>query len=412
MNKRLKNALKKIPGASYFGYKSLELRGSLRTLKYRREVTEPDRILFSAAGGRYHDSCKAIAERLHEVAPEVKIVWACRNSRFLAELPSYVTPVSYLSDAFYRELAASSVWVFDCVLPQSIRKRNCQYYIQVWHGDKPMKRIVNDAVAVNKHYRRQTAGRKINEDRYCDLFMSGTKMFVDIWRRSADYHGKVLLTGIPRNDVLLRKNDDPSPIRKSLGIDGSTSVLLYAPTFRDHKLDNGMIDTDLDLNRVLNALEAKTGSSWVCLKRSHGGDAMLLNHTKDNSRIIDVSTYADMTDLIRISDMLITDYSSCAGDFAYTGRPVLLYQDDYDTYATVDRGFVIDMEKSPYLRARTMPELLKLIEELTPERAAQNDRDILEFYQSTQTDHSTDDVVSVILTHMKELAETNEQKRR
>lgn len=403
MNKRVKNAIKKIPGASYLGYKSLELRGGLRTLQNRHVPTVPKRILFSTSAGRYHDSCKAMAERIHEIAPDVEIVWVYRNQNTISELPAHITPVSYLSGAFYRELAACSVWVFDCVLPQGIYKRKDQFYIQVWHGDKPMKRIVNDAVAVNKQYRKRTAGRKINEDRYCDLFMSGTKMFVDIWERSAGYHGKVLLTGIPRNDVLLRKDADASGIRSALGLEPSASVLLYAPTFRDHKVDYGVVDTDLDLNRVLDTLEHKTGKSWVCLKRSHGGDAMILNNTKDNRRIIDVTTYADMTDLIRISDMLITDYSSCAGDFAYTGRPVLLYQDDFDRYASKDRGFVFDMDQSPFLRARTMPELLKLIEDITPERAAENDREILEFYQSTQTDHSTDDVVSLILAHMNNM---------
>lgn len=401
MKKKLKKLLKKIPGASFIGYKSLELRGGLRTLKHMRLKTVPKRILFNASGGRYHDSCKAIAEYLHRAAPEVEIVWSYRNSQTIKELPDYITPVSYLSDAFYRELSLCSVWVFDCVLPQGIRKRKNQLYIQVWHGDKPMKRIVNDAVAANKRYRKLTAGRKINEDRYCDLFMSGTKMFVEVWEKSAGYHGKVLLTGIPRNDVLLRKDADASPIRRALGLEDKVSVLLYAPTFRDHQVDYGVVDTDLDLNQVLNALEQKSGGRWVCLKRSHGGDAMILYNTRDNSRIIDVSTYADMTDLIRISDMLITDYSSCAGDFAYTGNPVLLYQDDYDRYASVDRGFVIDMDKSPFLRARTMPELLKLISEMNPELAAQNDREILSFYQSTQTDHSTEDVISVILSHME-----------
>lgn len=412
MNKRVKHALKKIPGASFLGYKGLELRGGLRTLKNRRVATIPYRILFTTTGGRYHDSCKAIAERLHALAPETGIVWAYREQNTVSELPAWVTPVKYLSAKFYRELAASSVWVFDCVLPQGIYKRKNQRYIQVWHGDKPMKRIVNDAVSANKHYRKRTAGRKINEDRYCDLFMSGTKMFVDIWERSTGYHGKVLLTGLPRNDVLLRKDDDPSPIRSALGLDPSAGVLLYAPTFRDHKVDYGVVDTDLDLNRVLDALEKKSGRRWVCLKRSHGGDAMILNHTQDNARIVDVSTYADMTDLIRISDFLITDYSSCAGDFAYTGRPVLLYQDDFEQYASKDRGFVFDMDKSPFLTARTMPELLKRIEEMTPELAARNDRDILAFYESTQTDHSTDDVVTWILSHMKELSEQDEQKRR
>ena len=91
MKKKLKKLLKKIPGASFIGYKSLELRGGLRTLKHMRLKTVPKRILFNASGGRYHDSCKAIAEYLHRAAPEVEIVWSYRNSQTIKELPDYIT---------------------------------------------------------------------------------------------------------------------------------------------------------------------------------------------------------------------------------------------------------------------------------------------------------------------------------
>lgn len=87
MNKEIKHALKKIPGASYLGYKYLELSGGLRTLKNRRVETQPDRILFVTTGGKYHDSCKAIAERIHQVSPETDIVWAYRNPNTISELP-------------------------------------------------------------------------------------------------------------------------------------------------------------------------------------------------------------------------------------------------------------------------------------------------------------------------------------
>jgi CDP-glycerol glycerophosphotransferase len=39
-----------------------------------------------------------------------------------------------------------------------------------------------------------------------------------------------------------------------------------------------------------------------------------------------------MSELLLITDLLITDYSSCAGDFALLGKPIFLFQSDIEEY--------------------------------------------------------------------------------
>lgn len=400
MNNNIKHFIKKNPIAARVGYAIRELWTRRRMHRFDAIPTNGHKVLFATTEGRYNDSCRPIAEYLHDFSQEIEIVWVYRDKSFIDELPAYVKPVLFESKEYYKELATSCAWIFCYLIPQGTIKRKNQLYIQVWHGDKPIKTIANEAAKGSKLYRNRTAGRRFSENELCDYFVTGSDLFTDIWRRSVGYEGIVVSSGLPRNDVLLKDSDYGDEVRYHLGIPSENMILTYAPTFRDHHIDNGDIGTDIDLVCVLDALEEVYGRPWTCFKRSHGGKAIHLGSTGEDERIIDMSTYADMTDLLVVSDLLITDYSSCAGDFAYTGRPIILYQDDYDLYVRKDRALVIDMESSPFLVARNMDELLTIIRTMPSKDTKTIDRQILDLYRSTQTEHSTEDIADIVLQHM------------
>lgn len=404
MNYKIKHFLKKSSLFSFLGYKYREYRTHAQMKEYLLQPVQNNKIML--ASGRYGDSLSRISEYLHRFHPDISIVWAYRNEdlNYLSEFPDYIKTVLFESNEYYKELSTSSVWVFNVLVSQGVIKRKNQLYIQVWHGDKPFKRIGNDA-AEKSSYRRHSAGRKFSEQELCDFFVTGSIMFIDIWEKSMGYSGPTITTGLPRNDDFFDSEINCETIKQEIGITGKQKLLIYAPTFRDHITDNGRIGTDIDICRILDALETKYQCDWLCLKRSHGGTHLTLDKTKEDSRIVDVSRYRDMTNLMLISDILITDYSSCAGDFAYTGRPVLLYQDDYEVYTSKDRSLIFDMAKTPFYIATNMEEMVKLIENLDLEAAKQNDDEILRLYQSSQTCHSTVDVCEIIISHMKKISE-------
>ena len=58
------------------------------------------------------------------------------------------------------------------------------------------------------------------------------------------------------------------------------------------------------------------------------------------SDCIHVTDYADVQELLIISDVLITDYSSILWDFSLQKKPVFLYQNDEQEYLD-DRGFTV-----------------------------------------------------------------------
>ena len=58
----------------------------------------------------------------------------------------------------------------------------------------------------------------------------------------------------------------------------------------------------------------------------------------------DVTGYPDINDLLLVTDVLITDYSSVMFDFAPTGRPMLFFTYDLAQYRDQFRGFYFDFE--------------------------------------------------------------------
>ena len=72
--------------------------------------------------------------------------------------------------------------------------------------------------------------------------------------------------------------------------------------------------------------------------RSHVVSNLIFDKA-DTQKCLNVSDYPDMADLLVISDFLITDYSSCAFDFALTCKPILFAGFDEQEYLANSRQF-------------------------------------------------------------------------
>ena len=115
--------------------------------------------------------------------------------------------------------------------------------------------------------------------------------------------------------------------------------MLYAPTWRDNvRTATGgyAMVNHLELDVVSQAF----GAGSVLLVRGHSNTPGLGDATAAN--VVDVSRYPDITELMLVADVLITDYSSMMFDFASTRRPMLFLTPDLAEYAGSTRGFYLD----------------------------------------------------------------------
>ncbi len=353
---------------------------------------DPKKVVFSSFAGRsYSDNPRCISEKLHEMAPDAHICWLLRDPRqWRGKVPDYVHIYHYNRWVSSFVLGSARVWVDNfskLVFPN--RKMGQQIYMQTWHGDRAFKKIGYDNNTVDYYRLEET----------CDVFLTGSTFGQNLYRSAFHYKGPFLHYGCPRNDILVRNDPaEAAAVRRKLNLSPDTKLLLYAPTYRDTKAIIPK-EAQMDLLRTLEALEKATGEHWMCLYRAHymtsGIDLSAVQH-----RLIDMTQYDDMSELLLIADMLLTDYSSSAMDYAIMDKPVLLYQADIDDYLR-HREMYSRMSDTPFLVARTQEELERLIARVTPELAAENCRAIREYFGFNETGHATEEACKYIIDKLE-----------
>ncbi len=375
--------------------KRLYRRMSVWAYRLRYGVDANKAVFMSFQGRSYNDNPRFISERLHERRPQAKIVWlmkqdALDHAREIA--PDYVKLVHCVSPEAYRELATARIWVDNFTKSNLLRHRKGrQFYIQTWHGDRPVKKICYDEPMWAK-------GPYRIEER-ADRVLTGSKFGERLYRTAFRYHGEYIAEGAPRNDMLVRCDpDEIRAMRKKLGIPEGAKLLLYAPTYREN---TAVVPkrAQMDLMRTLDCLEKKTGDRWLCLFRAHyKSQGIDLEAVKD--RLVDVSKYDEMADLLLAADMVLTDYSTAATDFILSNRPALFFVADWEEYVST-REVYYDVHDAPFLLAEDQPALEKLIEGLTEEKILQNCRDIRDFFGIYETGRATDAVCDYIIERME-----------
>ena len=135
-------------------------------------------------------------------------------------------------------------------------------------------------------------------------------------------------------------------------------IVLYAPTFRDDEKYNNVFNyLNLDeFNRVL-------GDEYVLSLRLH---PKIKDFYKEDiiskGSYIDASNYESEQELMLISDILITDYSSIMIEFVALDKPAIFFTYDLDSYLSNERGFYYDFEKTvPGPIVYTSDELINVI---------------------------------------------------
>jgi CDP-glycerol glycerophosphotransferase len=319
----------------------------LRETVYASGRDEParDAVVYSSFDGRQY-SCnpRAVHEELVRREAPLEHLWVVRDG--MCRVPPSATVLREGSREYHAALARARFVITNDHLPDWFRRRPDQVCVQTWHGT-PLKRLGLDLPESRKNVRRDQE-RWRRQAANWQYVLSPDRFSTPILQRAYAVEGEMLETGYPRDDLLVRPDRDAigARLRQTLGIPASTRVVLYAPTYRDDIVDSRgryRLDLQLDLDRLRRAL----GRDTVLLFRKHHRIAGVLPATADGF-VRDVSSYPDGTELLLAADVLVTDYSSMMFDFANTGRPMLFFAYDLETYREQVRGLYFDLaEKAP-----------------------------------------------------------------
>ncbi len=224
--------------------------------------------------------------------------------------------------------------------------------VQIWHGI-PLKKIERS----NLGWVRRTGLRGLvvrvrdwaigRYPRY-DLVVSTSRFFAEHAFAKSFLASRYPDTGYPRNDLLLTAPGEEAPVDADeftlralsrLKAKGKRTVL-YAPTFRDTG-GGPFEDYALDL---LELHEFAQANDVVLVVKLHPyvtdpPPSFLWPHVM----VYDASK--DAAGLLKLTDLLVTDYSSIYFDYLLLDRPTVFFPYDFDKYYRYDRSFLFDYEE-------------------------------------------------------------------
>lgn len=313
------------------------------------------KVVFSNFYGKgYGDNGKYIAEEILSRELDYDLVWLVNNTSD-HNFPMKIRTVRKGTlRAVYEEVTAK-VWIDNCRKYWAVRKRKEQYYIQTWHGGIGPKRIEKDAEnSLSKGY---IADAK-NDSKMANLMISNSSFKTRDYKEAFWYGGEILECGSPRNDILFEYNPKRlKTIRQKLNLDEGCRTVLYAPTFRS---TSDMAVYSIDYELCLSALKTRFGGEWVLLERLHPNINQLSIKRAYSDKVINVSSYNDVQELLLLADVLITDYSSIIYDFMLTKKPAFIFATDIEEYMK-DRNFRFDIRNLAIPLAENNEELHKCI---------------------------------------------------
>jgi CDP-ribitol ribitolphosphotransferase len=275
----------------------------------------------------------------HEPGPVRTVELAGRVDRSRRALPRLA--VAALRAGFHLATARLTV-VDDYFFPMYvIRPRRGTTFVQVWHACGAMKRfgysLGDRSFGAGARRRGEVAIHStydcclVSAERFAPFYAEAFGLPVERFTARL---------GIPRTDLFFdeaRRARAATAVRARYGIPDGRRVVLYAPTFRGDSVGAAKAPDQLDLRVLRGAL----GEDHVILAREHPFVGRAAADPALAGFVIDVSGHEDVNELMLVSDVLVTDYSSVMFEFALLGRPMAFFAPDHAAYEA-ERGFYVD----------------------------------------------------------------------
>ncbi len=202
---------------------------------------------------------------------------------------------------------------------------------------------------------------------------------------------KIIASGLPRNDFLFKhkcNNELIGKLKKEIYQSDDKKTILYAPTFRDYSSEK-IKDNIIQIMQLFKKI-AKNNHYKIGV-RLHPLDKLLLNEDIFEDNIVDLTSYADMQEILLATDIVISDYSSLVFDYSILERPVLLHLYDLADYTRARGGLYFDIKDiyQGYGLSENIEELEQNINESEKYRN-------LGFYKKFNTENACENILTKI----------------
>ena len=234
-------------------------------------------------------------------------------------------------------LASSKVILIDDYIRSvyEIRKRKDNYLIQVWHACGAFKAFGFSRLSKEGCWPQDSRSHRTYD--YC--LVSSRKVakhYAEAFGMNID---RVIATGVPRTDIFFDeayKSEIRAKIFSTYPMLKDKKVILFAPTFRgSSKKEGNYPHYRFDYKKIFEIF----GDEYrIIIKHHPHVNNKLVIEDEYKDRVIDLSKNEELNELLFVTDILITDYSSVIFEAALLDIPMLFYAFDLDEYIS-SRGF-------------------------------------------------------------------------
>lgn len=277
---------------------------------------------------------------------------------------------------------AETVIICDNFLPAaSCRKRKGTSVIQLWHACGAFKKFGYDTSAdIPSYYKGNVLAN-------CDLVTVSSQICVKPFSSAMRLPEKAVRpVGVSRTDLYFNdtfnqacRNQFFSQYPNAQG----KKIVLWVPTFRG----NPGIASVKGLDDILHARDQLKDTHYFIIKL----------HPHTQAHIEGTNCNISSEELLPVADVVITDYSSILFDAMIYKHPLILFVPDLDEYLD-NRGFYLDYNTLPGLRAQNLEQLLQILtdEDLLHSSVNKVYTDFYDKYMASCDGHSTKRIINYI----------------
>ena len=234
------------------------------------------------------------------------------------------------------EMATSKFILVDDFEPivYVLKLRENQHLVQVWHAMGAFKKF---------GYSRKSAEKNsLTHKNYTEAIVSSPEISAVYAQAFGIDESRIKPVGVPRTDMLFDEDYKAKTIARLYEKEPrlkDKKICLFAPTFRGSNVNDAYYPNDfLHIEKLLNEL----GDDWAVIVKYHPfiKNPPEIPESVKNS-VFDFGDEREINDILFITDVLVTDYSSVIFENAILNNPLVLYAPDLEEYDG-ERGFYFE----------------------------------------------------------------------
>ncbi|MDD6728114.1 MAG: CDP-glycerol glycerophosphotransferase family protein [Eubacteriales bacterium] len=237
-----------------------------------------------------------------------------------------------IGDMYY--LATSRVALLDTysITVSCLNHKRSLKVVQMWHALGAIKKFGLQSVGT-KEGRDEKISRAMCMHKNYDYILAPSKATAKLYMEAFGYPAENMkICSLPRVDEILTDNESSARFFSENPALGDKKIVLYLPTFRDRE---AYVAQELKV-------EFQDMEGYHLIVSTHP----LFSKVKRDPDFFYNGTFSTY-DLMKVADIIITDYSACAFEASILMKPLYFFVPDYEEYSA-ERGINVNLkEKMP-----------------------------------------------------------------